>query len=140
MGKNEFPPSEPGSRPRRENATGNARDELLELVRATRPWTGATLKARLRELSMAHGWEAATPARIDEVIASFRQLLRTKIAGRVGDEAIDDETARDVLWTMLGNAMKGRHPLTSDILGDTVTGSGLDRIPKRTRQQWPRKC
>jgi hypothetical protein len=123
-------------RTRRENATGAAGAELLVIVRTTRPWTGATLQGQLSELCAAHGWEAATPDRIDAVISTFRQWLRGETGGRIQDEAIDDETARDAIWTMLGNAMKGRDPLDTDLLSDAVSGAGLERIRKRTRQQW----
>jgi hypothetical protein len=122
-------------RPQRQNATGNARAELLAIVRATRPWGGSKLKAQLRELSEAHGWEAATPDRIDAVISTFREWLRDEPGGRI-DANIDDETARDAIWTMLGNAMRGRDPLDTDLLADTVSGPVLDRIPPRTRQHW----
>ncbi len=123
-------------RPPRQNATEDAGAELLAIVRATRPWGGPKLKGQLCELSEVHGWEAATPDRIDAVISTFREWLRDEPGGRIHDEAIDDETARDAIWTMLGNAMKGRDPLDTDLLSDVVTGHG---IPERTRQRWRAK-
>jgi hypothetical protein len=119
-------------RPQRQNATGNAAAELLAIVHATRPWGGSRLKGQLRRLSEGHGWEAATPDRIDAVISTFREWLRDEPGGRINED-IDDETARDAIWTMLGNAMKGRDPLDTDLFSDVVTGHG---IPERTRQRW----
>lgn len=121
--------------PKRQNATGDARAELLAIVRATRPWAGSKL---VDELMWLDGWEAATVEQIEDVAGSFLDLLRDEPGGEIHDQEIDDETACDLIGTMLANAMKGGDRLKRDLLSEVITGPGIDGIPERTRQNWRR--